>query len=638
MAFAFRKIISNIGYFKKPEEAENNVSNPQHDLDTQKESQKTRLDAGDAEFVHLECTEPDSTSIQNSIEGSTSTKHPEIMRKISAKKSSLSDTDLLAISLDKSNKKDKKKSKKLKLDINKANQSFDETLNRDSLENTPKHVLLECKSSEAFSERIKQFDFSKSFELDSEHSSFEEEISDGIESLSDDDDISLESVDKGSIKMCRKVSTECEISNEAMHQLVRSVTPESFADVEVDKNEEDRITLLLNYQLKFEKMECFLEKLLAEFQFHIEVSKIFNAKSFVTTLPGTDVSNIPKMLGDVTFMDNIKRGVSPTGSWNIIMEKEDTLTKAKLKNQLQSIQQKLNNFVSSYLVSQEKIKPSHKPKMHRSITYDVIKINKPQRKLRVNNKKKLKHYDFPDIREAMLSLFSTESELIEDTNISFNDSDKCICRCHEESPSQTDSGLKMKSDDRSMSITSSIGNFTLDTSTLTAYSESLDQVISYNSFQDTSVYNTLLQKAAIERIRFYVQAHSIQMKCETTNEDFENKNMISFHCPSCKVTEYEENGLLKHILSQAHCEKIHFLYKTAYIKKCVAAGKEIQPSTVLNPMKMYRDDNKIVCFGDAIYACSLCFENDITGESVLMAHCHDPEHVEKRNSLAEIFE
>ncbi|KAJ2941867.1 hypothetical protein O0L34_g15725 [Tuta absoluta] len=633
MAFAFRKIISNIGYFKKPEEAENSASNPQHDLDTQ----KTYLDAGDAEFINLEPTEPDSTSIQNSIDFCTSPKHPETVKKISAKKSSLSDTDLLASSLDKSNKKNKKKSKKLKLDINKANQSFDETLNRDSLENTPKHVLLDSKSSEAFSERIKQFDFSKSFELNSDHSSSEEDNL-GVESLSEDDDMSLEYVDKESIKMCRKVSTECEISNEAMHQLARSVTPESFADVEVDKNEEDRITLLLNYQLKFEKMECFLEKLLAEFQFHIEVSKIFNTKSFVTTLPGTDVSNIPKMLGDVTFIDNIKRGVSPTGSWNIIMEKEDTLTKAKLKNQLQSIQQKLNNFVSTYLVNKGNITPSHKPKMHRSITYDVIKIKKPQRKLRMNNKKKLKHYDFPDIREAMLSLFAAESEVIEDTNISFDDSDKCICRCHAESPSQTDSGLKMKSDDRSMSITSSIGNFTLDTSTLTAYSESLDQVISYNSFQDTSVYNTLLQKAAIERITFYVQAHSIQMKCETSNEDFENKNMISFYCPSCKVTEYEENGLLKHILSQTHCEKIHFLYKTAYIKKCVAAGKEIQPSTVLNPMKMYRDDNKIVCFGDAVYACSLCFENDITGESVLMAHCYDPDHVEKRNSLAEILE
>ncbi|KOB71205.1 Uncharacterized protein OBRU01_14167 [Operophtera brumata] len=414
-----------------------------------------------------------------------------------------------------------------------------------------------------------------------------------------DTDISIASNvdDKAAIKMCRKVDLEAGTAP------ISSVTPESFADVEVDKNEEERITLLVNYQMKFDQMESFLKKLLTEFQFHIEVSKVFNGKSIVTAVPGANVTTIPKSLGEVMYVD-LQRGVSP--AWNIIMEKEDSNTKSKLKTQLLSMRQTIDNFVGTYL---------NEPKSHQ------IKRNK------LNDKKRIKHFDFPDLRDAMLNLFH------DDFNSSIDDLD-CSCRCH-----SVDSGLISKSEkDSNHSITSSIGNFSLDSTTLSAYSESLDQVISYNSFHDTSLYSTLLQRAAIERITFYIQVHSIQLKCESPNELNDSKNVITFYCSACNITEFEENGLLKHILSPSHCEKIHFVYKTAYVKKCISAGKEIQPSTVLNPMTMYRDENKIVCFGDALYACSLCFENLIVGESVLMAHCHVGEHVDRRERLAEIFE
>lgn len=545
-----------------------------------------------SENIEFDRVEADSTSKSTSL--------IESVRNYTIKQGSLSDTDLLTNNFDKL----KKKSQKLKVDIKKANQSVSDSFiysenSSVDLENTPKHKLLDSKSAELF----KGFNFNQSFDLsdaESDASSYEEENID-IESISEhsDTDMSIATNvdDKVAIKMCRKVDPEAGTAP------IPSVTPESFTDVEVDKNEEERITLLLNYQMKFDQMESFLKKLLTEFQFHIEVSKVFNGKSIVTTLPGANVTNIPKSLGEVMYVD-LQRGVSP--AWNIIMEKEDCNTKSKLKTQLLSMRQAIDKFIGTYL---------HEPKPHQN------------KKNKVNNKKKMKHFDFPDLREAMLHLFQDEF------NSSIDDVD-CNCHCH-----SVDSGLITKSEkDSNHSITSSIGNFSLDSMTLSAYSESLDQVISYNSFHDTSLCSTLLQRAAIERITFYIQVHSIQLKCESPNEVNDSKNVITFYCPACNVNKYEEYGLLKHILSPLHCEKIHFVYKTAYVKKCISAGKEIQPSTVLNPMTMYRDENKIVCFGDAMYACSLCFENLIVGESVLMAHCHIDEHIDRREQLSDMFE
>lgn len=631
-------MLSNINYFKKPGEDGNSD-----------ESEPVFVE-NETKNIDFDRTEPDSTSKHCA----TSLKLPDSVKNFTSKKSSLSDTDLRNIATE-SNKKEKRRSKKLKIDIKKASQSMSEMdqAMSSNIENTPKHILLDSKSADLFSQHFRGFDFNNSFDI---FDAMSEDSSDGdnvdIESLSDrsETDLTLESDEGEEIKMCRKVEQD-HVPEEC--QLVPSATPESFGDVEVDKNEEDRISLLLNYQMKLEKLECFLKKMLTEFQFHIEVSKVFHCRSIVTTLPGTDVSNIPKMLGEVTYIDNLDRGISPTGSWNIIMEKEDEETKFKVKKQLLSMKHCIDEFVNIYLQNPNKpIKMCKKvlPKSRKSITFDVHKGQRYQKRLNTNNKKKSKHFDYPDIRDAMINLFNQES--IDDLSISNAtqllsdyeevDTAKCVCRCqlHRSPSTQTDSGLTTKNDTSTscQSITSSIGNFSLDSSTLTAYSESLDQIVSYNSFQDTSLFSTLLQKAAIERITFYVQVHSIQLRCEQMDQEFESKNIITFHCPSCKSVETEENGLLTHILSQRHCEKIHFLYKTAYIKKCVSAGKEIQPSTVLNPMKLYRDDNKIVCFGDAMYACSLCFENLIVGESVLMAHCSEQEHMERREKLSEMLE
>ncbi|CAH4033261.1 uncharacterized protein LOC123715694 [Pieris brassicae] len=581
MAFSIRNIISNISYFKKPGEHE----------DAHK---KKRRNTYVLEKSSFELLDADSTSMQY-----TSLELPESVKKFTSKKISLSDTDILNLS-DAPLRHRRRKCKKLKLDIKKASQSMNQL--DFNVENTPKHVLLESLTSETFSERFKGFDFNKSFDINN--------ISDIDSSIEEEELMSdhSNSTSKSPVRMCRKMCLELPSSDES--RPIPSTSPESFADVEFDKNEEQRMELLLNYQMKLEKLDCFLKKMFNEFQFHIEVSKIFQSKSVVTALPGTDLSNIPKKVGDIMLNNLDLKNIDPSGSWNIIMEKEDHQAKTKVKKQLLSIKSSIDNFINSYLHN------------NRENKYMIKKREPP---MRINPKKKQKYYDFPDLRDAMINLFSFEESL----EGSFDDS-KCLCKCH---ISQTDSGLTIKSPEHSTSISSSIGNFTLDTSKLTAYSESLDQVFSYNSFQD-SLHSMFLQKATIERITFYIQVHSIQLHCES---NFETKNMVLFYCPSCKTNNADENDLLKHILSQSHCEKIHFLYKTAYIKKCVSAGKEIQPSTVLNPMKMYRDDNKIVCFGDALYACSLCFENLIMGESVLMAHCSDPEHVERKDKLHEII-
>ncbi|CAH2083594.1 unnamed protein product [Euphydryas editha] len=626
MAFSFRKMFSNITYFKKSDDSSENV---QSDVNL-----KRRRHVSDESIIlNFESTEPDSTSRQ-----CTSLKLAESVKSHAAKKGSLSDTDLLTRDVDAPLRAKRRKCKKLKLDIKKASQSMNQ-LSEDSfnnVENTPKHVLLECKSSDMFSERFRGFNFNKSFEL---IDALSDEIPSSpfdldIDSLSDrsDSDLSDHS-NKSSIKMCRKV-TESQSTNE--HNLVPSTSLESFADVEVDKNEDERVRLLENYQTKLGRMESFLRKLLNDFRFHIEVSKLFYSKSIVAAIPGRDIKNFQD---DQMYLNECDgRSVSPVGLWNVVVEKEDMQTKVKVKRQLLSIKTNIEQFTSHYL----KIDPETDKVNQKSIKFDTIKHkNLLKRQKNVSHKKRMKHFDFPDLRDAMLNLF-----LVEDTNatyINFSDSDdsntpvcQCMCKCHQPSSplSQTDSGLTTKTNDGSMSITSSIGNFSLDSSTLTAYSESLEQIVSYNSFQDTSLYNSLLQKAAIERITFYVQVHSIQLKCEESDES----KSITFYCPSCKDTLNDENSLLRHILSQTHCEKIHFVYKTAYIKKCMSSGKEIQPSTVLNSMTMYRDDNKIVCFGDAMYACSLCFENLIVGESILMAHCSDPQHVDRRSKLDDIID
>ncbi|XP_047543023.1 uncharacterized protein LOC125075340 [Vanessa atalanta] len=630
MAFSFRKMLSNINYFKKSEDNTENVLS-----DTNLKRRRHTYVSDEPIIINFESTEPDSTSKQCT----SSLKLPESVKNFAAKKGSLSDTDLLTLSVEAPLREKRRKCKKLKLDVKKASHSMNH-LSEDSfnnVENTPKHVLLECKSSDVFSERFRGFDFNKSFDLidaisdDQPSSPFVEDID--IESLSEqsDSDVSVHT-NKSSIKMCRKV-TDSQSSDE--NQLVPSTSLESFGDVELDKNEEERVQLLLNYQIKLDKIESFLRKLFNDFQFHIEVSKLFYSKSIVTALSGTDGSNISK--NSEHLYNKNDRGPSPIG-WNIVMEREDDDVKMKLKKQLLSMKSIIEDFVRIYLQSNTE---SNKLGNYKSITFNTKKHSVSKRQ-NVSNKKRIKHFDFPDLREAMINLFSMDdvhTNNIDNTSYS-DDSDtcKCLCKCHQPSSpsSQTDSGLTTKTSDGSSSITSSIGNFSLDSSTLTAYSESLDQIVSYNSFQDTSLYNTLLQKAAIERITFYVEVHSIQLNCELTDSDIESKNIITFYCPSCKDTHNDENSLLRHILSQTHCEKIHFIYKTAYIKKCMSAGKEIQPSTVLNSMRMYRDENKIVCFGDAVYACSLCFENLIVGESVLMAHCSDPQHVDRREKLEDI--
>nr|XP_049695788.1 uncharacterized protein LOC126054351 [Helicoverpa armigera] len=619
MAFSIRKMFSNISYFSKS----GDQASP--DGFSQNDARNTSYINESTRSMNFQSIEPDSTSKLHA----TSLKLPESVKKYGAKKGSLSDTDLLK-SDDFGAKNYRTKNRNLKLDIRKASQSMTESLSQTDnpyIENTPKHISLDCKSADLFSQKFKQLNFSRSFEFEISSES-EEELD--IESLSEcsDTDVSVKEDDKTDIKMCRKVESVCE------NQLVPSATPESFGDVELDRNEEERISLLLNYQMKFEKIECVLKKLLSEFQFHIEVSKIFNSKSIVTALPGTDVSNIPKMLGQVTYMDNVKRD-SPTESWNIIMEKEDVATKYKFRKQLLSLRHCLDNFAGNYLQNEEPKRA--KPVIKRSITFELHKGKRIHKNLKMTNKKRLKHFDFPDHRDALLNLFKETDFDETDTHLDRTDdgSHNCVCQCHNQSLNQSDSGLT-KENLSNQSITSSIGNFSLDSTTLSAYSESLDQVISYNSFEDSSLFNSLQQKPAVERITFYVQAHSIQI--HSYADGIETKNCISFFCPACDITEREEDGLLKHILSQKHCEKIHFLYKSVYIKKCVALGKEIQPSTVLNPMTMYRDDNKIVCFGDAVYACSLCFENNIVGESILMAHCAEEIHAERKEKMYEMFE
>lgn len=595
MDYAFRKILSNITYFAKTNE------------DRAKGSLTSRR-------RHNTQAEPDGT-----LKETTAADHGNII----TKKGSHSDTDILS-----ANEQKKRKIRKLKLDVKKASQSMTRSLdftNNDddgsNAENTPKHKLLDCKSAEVFSFRLKRFNFDSSFDLPdspTDSSSRTEEIVE-IDSYSDPSDTE-DSSEKKEVKMCRKVEQEPDTHSEST-----SVSPEPFEDLE-DKNEEERISLLLNYQMRLEKLECFLQKLLNEFQFHIEVSKIFNAKSIVTAPSGTDVTRIPKILGQVTHADNTTRGVSP--SWNIIVEKEDSSSKNKLKQQLLAMKETIDTFINLYLDHRRKgltvLRKSYRIQRGKSAKMTI--------------KKKMKHYDFPDLREAMINLFGTESEK-EELSVSMHnaghlfsesDSSECNCKCHY---SPSDSGLTSK--DTNQSITSSIGNFTMDSNTLSAYSESLDMIVSYNSFDDSTL-SILQQKTAIERITFYVQAHSIQINCEA--DEFESKNILTFHCPACNISEVDEECLLKHILSQKHCEKIHFLYKTAYIKKCVASGKEIMPSTVLNPMTLYRDGNKIVCFGDAMYACTLCFENLIVGESVLMAHCYDKNHVNRKETLSELFE
>lgn len=623
MAFSIRKMFSNISYFSKPGD-----QNSPGEYRREESPSPNYYQNEPSKSIDFEAIEPDSTSKP----AATSLKLPVSIQNFPASKGYLSDTDLLNIDVSKS-----RRPKSLKLDMKKASQSMKDNLYySDSayIENTPKHILLDSKSADLFSEKFRQLNFNNSFDFDITSESSDDEL--GIETLSDcsDTDISLKNeVEKLEIKMCRKVDSKCETAP------IPSVTPESFGDMELDKNEEERLLLLMNYQMKFEKIERLLKKLLSEFQFHIEVSKIFNGKSLMTVLSGTEVSNIPKDLGQVTYMDNVKCD-SPTDSWNIVIEKEDNNTKIKFKKQLQSLKNCLDQFAYNYLQTLEAhdVKPQ---KMKKSITFDLHKGQRIHKNTKVSTKKRMKHFDFPDYREALINLFDIDMVDEIDTQMQQNHDEclqKCTCSCHDPSLDHSnDSGLTMKTDQSNQSITSSIGNFSLDSITLSAYSESLDQIINYNSFQDDSLINILLQKPAVERITFYVQVHSIQLTCET-GDGYESKSNFTFFCPACEITEVEEEELLMHILSQTHCEKIHFLYKTMYIKKCVANGKEIQPSTVLNPMRLYRDDNKVVCFGDATYACTLCFENNIVGESVLMGHCHDETHLERRDKLSELYE
>ncbi|KPJ14055.1 hypothetical protein RR48_01630 [Papilio machaon] len=499
MAFSLRKMLTNISYFKK---SDNETE------DTKKQNTYDTLDE-----VNYENTEPDSTVRQCS-----SLNIPDSVKQFTAKKGSLSDTDLLTLNVDSPIRHKHKRCKKLKLDIKKASQSLSEKLNQEeenscdsNVENTPKHILLECATSE-FTDKLKGFDFSKEFDIydgtsdDQWSNPFEEENID-IESISEhsDSDVSIGNKKK-SIKMCRKVQSlpSGSSSDENCHP---PSSPESFGDIETDKSEIERLKLLYNYQTKLEKVENLLKDMLNEFQFHIKVSKVFNSRADHEEAD----SNNPDMT----------RKPSPTDSWSVIMEKEDDNTKVSVKKQLESIKQSIEQFINVYLKDYDNVQRIKKCRKY-------LPRNQRGALPRRVNKKKMKHYDFPDLRDALINLFYPDlNDTFTSTTSDSDDcvSSKCSCSCHHESSSHTDSGLISKTIDGSsnQSITSSI-------------------------------------------------------------------------------------------------------------------GKEIQPSTVLNPMKMYRDDNKIVCFGNAVYACSLCFENDIIGESVLMKHCADKEHIERREKLDEIID
>ncbi|GBP87290.1 hypothetical protein EVAR_86872_1 [Eumeta japonica] len=405
----------------------------------------------------------------------TMKKLPDAIKHFTAKKCSLSDTDLTVNS---EFSKIDRNCKKLKLDVEKANRSAREALDitcdnkyaDDVIENTPKQISLGY-SGNVFSEKFKQIDFNKSFDLF-------DYMSEGRPSSSDKDletpwsersDSELSASEDGvEVKMCKKVNDS---------EYASSVG--SFVDLELDRNEEQRITLLLSYQMKLEKMEIMLKNLLTEFQFHIEVSKIFQFKSQVTTLPGTDISNIPKILGDIACYDSLSRNDSPTGSWNIVMKREDDLTKLKLKKQLLSMQKCIQEFMDQYL------KENYDRKLNFNKGYT--------KKLRINRKKRDKQLD--------------------------DCSDQCDCCCHK----NNDSGLTTKSSlTENQTISSSIGNFSLDLSTLSTFSESLDN-LSYSSFSDNSFFSTMLQKSAMERIMFYVQVHSIEMRNDLDDAELSTK-------------------------------------------------------------------------------------------------------------------
>ncbi|KAJ0184380.1 hypothetical protein K1T71_000803 [Dendrolimus kikuchii] len=585
MAFSLRKMLSNISYFTKPEDA------PNENRDENFERNYFPRD-----LANFERIEADSTSKCESLN------LPESIKQYALKKGSLSDTDILNIT-----PKEKRKFKKLKLDIHKASQSLSDKFihsedSSNDTENTPKHVLLECKRSELFSEKLKKFNFDLSFDISDSTSndSLSDDENLDIESLTDHTESELTEVSSDEVKvvkMCRKVAEN-----------VQSMSPESFAEVDIDRNNGN---IMFMYQSKFERIENILKNLLKEFQFQIEVPKVLNLQS--NAVKADEKTDNPERM----YLEDIK-SAAESPSWDMLSDNNVIASKVKIQNHLQSINKITNAFLNTYF---------QHSKLNNGLTFDIHKGKKLHRQARISEKKRIRHFDFPDLRDSMLNLFNMENEDIE-CSANNIDSPKCCCKCQ----CQDSVILKTETD---TSITSSIGNFTLDSTTISAYSESLD-VISYNSFDDSNLYTTFLQKASMERIIFYIQAHSIQIHCVPSN-DYESKNIITFNCPSCNITENEENGLLKHILSQKHCEKLHFIYKTAYIKKCVAEGKEIMPSTVLNPMKFYRDDNKIVCFGDAVYACTLCFENSIVGESVLMAHVSESEHLSRRDMLYDII-
>ena len=378
MAFSLRKMLSNINYFKKSEDSsENSIS------EANVKKRRHTYVGEEPIIINFETTEPDSTSRQ-----CTSLKLPESVKNFAAKKGSLSDTDILTLSVQAPVREKRRKCKKLKLDIRKASQSMNQ-LSEDSLsnvENTPKHVLLECKTSDVFSERFKGFDFNKSFDLfdamsDETSSPFEDDLD--IDSLSDQSDSDVSVASHKNIKMCRKV-TEMDNKLSDENQLVLSASLESFADVELDKNEEERMRLLLNYQMKLEKMDCFLKKLLNEFQFHIEVSKVFRSKAIVTALPGTDISNLPQSLGKVKYVNtlDLEEQSSTPSTWNIIMEKDDIQTKLKLRKQLVSMKHHIDDFIKTYFQSNNETKT-------RSITFQ-----RATKRSNISHKKKIKHFDF----------------------------------------------------------------------------------------------------------------------------------------------------------------------------------------------------------------------------------------------------
>lgn len=643
MAFSFRHIISNIPYFKKS----GDDSSPGSENLSSSSSKKRR---------HISLNDTG-----NSSKSSCSDKIEDVDQKISDVKPqetteqvAILDTEVFTMDIT-STKQGKKKAKKLKLDMATISGST-EVINQESLyncaiENTPQQINLQNRRSEMFSERLKEFDLSRSFDIYDLMNDKETDTNYDVQSLSEhsESDISLASHDD--VKMCRKVQLLSELSDssDGEQNLVHSSSIESFVDVGLDKNEEDRISLLLSFQVKFEKLERLLQQLLNEFQFHIEVSKVFQTKSIVTALPGSDITNLPKKYGEITYIDETSRGPSPSGTWNIVIENEDDISKFKLRKQLLSMKRCIENFVKEYLHNTELMLAKKAITSNLKMT-QILDSNKKgrEKRLRINKKKRERCMnDFPDLEEVLQKLFSLDTNIHSDTSnlevdTSGDTDEKCTCKCryHREcsSLSHTDSGVKTCEDKLNQSITSSIGNFSLDSNSLSAYSESLDNIISYSSFNDSSIYNSILQKPAIERITFYVTVHGIQLKSDDNDMTYDLKPRVIFSCHSCFTDLYNEQDLIKHILTQKHCEKIHFLYKNAYIKKCIASDQEIMPSTVLNPMKMYRDDNKIVCFGDGIFACTLCFENMIVGESVLMAHCDTEDHQERRDQLNDLLE